>query len=318
MKLLIYIPALNEEKSIKNVIDNLPKQIDGISSIEVLVIDDGSEDDTAKIAKDTGVHLISHGNNRGLGTAFQTGVQFSLDNGIDILVGIDADGQFNANDIPKLIEPILKKQIYMVTGNRFSNGKPSNMSTIKYSGNQWVAKIINKLTGSKLSDVSCGYRAYSREALCNLSLFGTFSYTHEVILKLVFNEFPVTEVPISVKYFTERKSRIASSIPNYAIRTSMIIFRTLLDYRPIRVFGTLGGINLLIALVFIGALFTHYLFNGAFTPYKSFGFIGLGFAIFGILLFIFGLLADMINRVRVNQDKILYKLNKQTRKKKIK
>lgn len=310
MKLLIYIPALNEEKSIKNVIQSLPKDLEGITEINVLVIDDGSTDNTRVFALETGATVISHGNNRGLGKAFQTGIQYAISNDVDVLVGIDADGQFNSEEIPNLIEPIISNHMYMVTGNRFSNGKPKNMPSIKFAGNKWVSNIINKLTGSNLSDVSCGYRAYSREALYNLSLFGSFSYTHEVILKLALNGFPLDEVPISVKYFDDRKSRIASSIPKYAYNASMIIFRTLLDYRPLRIFGSIGGGSILVSLVFIGFLFVHYFLNGAFTPYKSFGFIGLGFAIFGILIIFIGLMADMLNRIRVNQDKILYEIKK--------
>jgi hypothetical protein len=120
----------------------------------------------------------------------------------------------------------------------------------------------------------------------------------------------VVEQPIGVKYFSDRTSRVAGSIPRYAIQTSKIILRVLLDYRPIRVFGSIGGICIGIGSGFEAFLLTHYAFSGNFSPYKSTGFIGLGFIIFGLLVLIIALVSDMLNRLRVNQDEMLYELKK--------
>lgn len=308
--LLIYMPALNEEAEIQRVISKLPHSVSGIEAVQVLVVDDGSIDRTAELAHNSGALVISHGKKRGVGAAFHTAVQYALENGADILVGIDADGQFDPEEIPGLIQPILKNKADMVIGNRFSSGIPVDMFRLKYWGNQKIAQMISTITGQTFQDVSCGFRAYNREALLRLNIFGEFTYTHETILSLTYQGLRVLEHPVAVKYFLDRKSRVADSVPRYAIQTSKIILRVLLDYRPIRVFGLFGSFCMAIGLGFELFLMTHYVFTGAFTPYKATGFIGLGFVIFGLLILIIALIADMLNRLRINQDKMLYELKR--------
>jgi glycosyltransferase involved in cell wall biosynthesis len=304
------MPAFNEATNIQRVIAGLPNSLDGIDSIQVIVVDDGSVDGTAELARVSGAQVVLHGKNRGVGAAFRSAVQFSLENEADILVGIDADGQFDPAEIPALIQPIFENRADMVMGNRFLSGKPTNMSRLKYWGNQVVARMISSITGQSFQDVSCGFRAYTREALLRLNIFGEFTYTHETILSLIYQGLRVLEHPIKVKYFPERKSRVAGSIIHYSTQTSKIILRVLLDYRPIRVFGLFGGLCMVIGIGFEVFLMAHYFLSGAFTPYKSTGFIGLGFVIFGLLILIIALVADMLNRVRINQDKLLYELKR--------
>jgi glycosyltransferase involved in cell wall biosynthesis len=311
MNLLIYMPALNEEEGIGSVIDDLPKNIQGIDKIDVLVVDDGSTDNTAKIAKEHGAHVVSHGTNKGVGKAFQSAVDYALVEKSDILVSIDADRQFNANQIPEIIKPILNNEADMVTGNRFENGMPDNMPATKFWGNKQMSRLISLISGQKFRDVSCGFRAYGRDSLMRLNLFGAFTYTQETIMDMVFKGLRVVEFPVDVKYFKTRKSRVAGSIVNYTFRTLKIILRTLRDYKPMIFFGGMGGVSMFIGLGFEIFMFTHYFLTDKFTPYKAFGFIGLGFLIFGLLLVIVGLLADMFNRVRVNQERIIYELKKE-------
>ncbi len=310
MNLIIYMPALNEEEKIQEVINNLPTQLDGIAEIKYLVIDDGSTDHTVMMAKSVGAIVISHCNNRGVGAAFQSAVQFALENEADILVGIDADGQFDPDEIPKLITPILNNDADMVIGNRFSNGRPKYMSIVKFWGNKKITNLINNLSNQKFRDVSCGFRAYNREALMRLNNFANFTYTHETILSLVFQGLRVYEQPVHVSYSPTRKSRVALSISHYAFQTSKIILRVILDYHPIRIFGTIGGIFIAIGFLFEFFLFGYYLIAGQFSPYKSAGFIGLGFVTFGMLILIIALIADMLNRIRLNQNKILFEIRK--------
>ena len=304
------MPALNEAENIQQVIRSLPKKLENIDEIEILVVDDGSTDNTAGLAQESNANVVSHHKNLGLGIAFRSAVNYALSNNVAILVSIDADGQFDPQYIPELIAPIQKRYAQMVTGNRFSNGKPKNMPWMKYWGNKQVSKLISLISNHKFEDVSCGFRAYSREALYQLNLFGTYSYTHEVILNLAFKGLPIVEQDIDVKYFLDRKSRIAASLLTYAFNTGKIILRTLLDYKPLYFFGNLGLLNLIIAALFTGYMLVHYFLTGAFTPYKSFGFIGLGFGIFGLFILFIGLVADMLNRIRLNQDRILYELHK--------
>jgi glycosyltransferase involved in cell wall biosynthesis len=281
-----------------------------VDSIQYLVIDDGSNDATAEIALASGAQVIRHGKNRGVGAAFHSAVQFALENHADILIGMDADGQFSPADIPAMIKPIIQNQADMVMGNRFASGMPEHMPRAKYWGNQKVAQLIHYVSKQKFQDVSCGFRAYSREALFRMNIFAEFTYTHETILSLVFQGMQVEEHPIWIKYFPERKSRVAASISNYAVQTSRIILRVMLDYRPLRVFGTIGAICLIIGSGFITFLMGYFALTGSFTPYKNTGFIGLGFIVFGMLVLLIALIADMLNRVRLNQDKLLYEFKK--------
>jgi glycosyltransferase involved in cell wall biosynthesis len=310
MKLIIFLPALNEEGNIQQVIENLPKKLDQIDIVQYLVIDDGSTDRTAEFAVMSGAKVVSHSANRGVGRALQSAMQFALENEADILVGIDADGQFDPAEIPALIQPIVTNKADMVVGNRFVRGIPEYMSSIKYWGNKQIARLVSYISGQKFQDVSCGFRAYSREALLRLNLFADFTYTHETILSLVFQGLRVIEHPIKVKYDPERKSRVAGSLFRYAVQTSTIILRVLLDYRPMRVFGVIGTALISIGGICVLILLGHYVIAQSFTPYKSLGFIGLGFVIFGMLVLLIALIADMLNRLRINQDKLLYEIKK--------
>lgn len=304
------MPAKNEEANIAEVINKLPHQIEHVKTIEYLVVDDGCTDHTVEVSRQLGLSVISHNRNRGVGASFQTAVQYALENQADILVGIDADGQFDANEIPKLIDPIVSQKADMVIGNRFANGKPEIMSPVKYFGNNLIATLIGMISGQKFQDVSCGFRAYNRETLLRLNLFGNFTYTHETILSQLFKEMRIVEIPIFVRYDENRKSRVASNLFLYAFQSSKIILRVLVDYRPMPFFGALGGIFFGIGTLFEFFLLIYYILNSRFTPYKAFGFIGLGFIIFGLLVFLVAFIADMINRVKLNQEKILYELKK--------
>ena len=311
MKLAIYMPALNEEEGIGEVIKSLPKKIEGIEEIKVLVVDDGSKDDTAKIAKESGADVVSHNVNKGVGSAFQSAVTYALEKEIDILVSIDADRQFNSEQIPHIIKPILKNEADMVTGNRFGSGIPENMPKSKYWGNKQMSRLISLISGQKFRDVSCGFRAYNREALMRLNLFGSFTYTQETILDMVYKGLRVVEFPVDVKYFKGRKSRVAGNILKYAINTSSIILKTLRDYKPMVFFGGFGGIAITAGVICEIFLFIHFFSKGTYYPFKTLGFVGLGFLIFGLLFLMLGLLAGMFNRVRMNQEKILYELKKE-------
>jgi len=311
MKLIIIIPALNEEDSIAKVVNSIPKRIEGIDKIKILVIDDGSKDKTAQMAHEAGAFVISHSVNRGVGGAFKTGLEASLLMGADIMVNIDADGQFSPLDIPRLITPIQNKQADFVYGNRFSGDdgvmkRPENMSIIKYWGNQRMSKLISFLTKSNFFDVSCGFRAYSKEALLRLNLTGKFTYTQESFLDLAFKGLEIKSIPITVKYFKNRQSRVANNLIHYFLQTVKIIIRVYRDYQPLQFFGILGAIPFLIGFASSVFMIIHYINTLSFSPYKFVGFVAIYLISLGIILWIIGLLADMFVRVRLNQEQILY------------
>jgi len=311
MNLVILIPALNEADSIAQVVEAMPSSIDRVSKIDVLVIDDGSRDATADLARAAGATVISHPFNQGVGKAFNTGLAASLDMGADIMVNIDADGQFSPADIPLLIAPIVEGKADFVSGDRFrsANGelvRPDYMSKIKFWGNQRMADLVGFVTGKRYDDVSCGFRAYSKEALMRLNLTGKFTYTQESFLDLANKGMGIKTIPVNVTYFPDRKSRVAGSILNYMFQTAKIIFRAYRDYNPLKFFGLLGLIPFVISLIAGIFVLIHYFTTGAFSPYIFVAFASVYLFTFGILLWIVGILADMFIRIRLNQEQLLY------------
>ncbi len=302
------MPALNEGSTIKKVIESLPKSLDGINSIDVLVVDDGSSDHTVNEAASAGASVISHRVNKGVGAAFATAVSYAIKEKYDALVSIDADGQFNSSEIANVIAPVRLKKSDFVLGTRFENGRPKHMSLVKFYGNKLVNFIISRLSGNHINDASCGFRAYSREALLQLNLHGSFTYTHETILDLLNKNLLLEQIPIEVSYFPDRKSRVASSILKYGIRTSRIIFKSFKDYAPFYFFLYLGLFFLIIGIVMGSFVLYHWMLNGMISPYKSFGIIALGLVGIFFIFLLLALVADMLSRIRINQERILYLL----------
>lgn len=308
MKLVVIIPCLNEEKTIKRVIQNIPKSIPGVGGREIVVIDDGSTDKTAEIALSTGAEVFSHPKNLGVGAAFKKGIELALEKKADIAVNIDADGQFDSKLITQLVAPIVNDEADFVTCSRFKDKNIiPDMPKTKIWGNKKMAQLVSYLTGQKFFDVSCGFRAYSKEALFNLNLFGKFTYTQESFLDLAFKGVRVKEIPLPVRGEREYgKSRVANNLFSYGVKSLKIIIETVRDYRPLEFFGFVGMIFILFAIVLAAFLGAHWLNTGSFTPYKSFGFVSGFFAAIGLIIIVLALVADMLDRIRLNQEKLLY------------
>ena len=300
------MPALNEEATICEVLNSIPKQFDGFQKLELLVVDDGSSDNTINNARSCGATVISHNKNKGVGIAFQTALNYSLKAKADILVSIDADGQFDVTQIRDMVKPIIERKADFCIGNRFYNGSPKKISGIKFWGNKQVSKIVSFISNHKIHDASCGFRAYSRDCLFRLNLQGSFTYTHETILELLQKGYTVAQVPVRVFYHENRVSRIADNIPQYAFKTSKIIFKSLKDYKPFRFFLSIALLVLFIAFIIGGFVLSHWFRTGMVTPYKSFGFIALSLCGMAVVIITLAFIADMLNRIRENQEKILY------------
>ena len=312
-KLLVAIPCLNEAAGLADVIRRVPRQIDGIDSVTVLVIDDGSSDGSADVASCCGAEVLRHEYNRGVGAAFHSAHDYALEGRFAYMVNIDGDGQFDPADIPVLLKPILEGRAQMVTGSRFKNKDlVPDMPQIKLLGNRVMSFLVRRLSRSGFNDVSCGFRAYSREALLHLNLHGKFTYTQETFLNLAAQGVHIEEVPIRVRYFKDRQSRVARSIPRYAINTSLIILRTYRDYFPLRFFLGAAAIFLIPGIVFGAIFWLHYLESGRFTGYLYAGLLSGFCLLVSLLLALAGLVADMLDRIRIDQERILY-LMKQSR-----
>ncbi len=301
----VVIPALNEEAKIGDTIDSIPGFVDGI-----IVVDDGSTDSTPSIAKERGAAVFSHSRNRGVGAAFNTGRKAVLATGADIMVNIDGDGQFDPADIVKLIDPVIDGKADFVTASRFKDpGRYPEMSRIKFAGNRLMSGMISRLTDRRFHDVSCGFRAYSRNALLHLNLFSDFTYTQETFLDFVFKDITILEVPVDVRGRREfGRSRVASNLFKYAYQTLKIIIRTLRDYRPFRMFASISLILLIAGLAPAIFLLVHYIRTGTFSPHKWAGFTAGFLLILSAISFVLGFILDMFARMRLNQEEILFHL----------
>ncbi|MEO6077976.1 MAG: glycosyltransferase family 2 protein [Candidatus Andersenbacteria bacterium] len=306
--LVVVIPALNEGKTIGSVIDRIPRNISGITEVQVVVVNDGSTDTTQSIAQEKGAVVISHKSPMGVGYAFQAGLKKALEIGADFILNIDADGQFNPEDIPTLLTPILSGEAQFVTATRFA--KPEFMPTmpaIKIWGNKWMVRIINVITSKNFTDVSCGFRAYTREAALRLTLFGRFTYTQESFIDLAFKGISMTEVPLKVRGEREHgKSRVASNLWRYGIKSATIIFRAARDYKPFYFIGVPGIILLLLGLISGIFILWHFLATGQTSPYRSLVTASGVCMIIGFLLVFISFLADMTHRNRVLIEEALY------------
>lgn len=313
-KLVVIIPALNEEKTIGSVIAAIPSQIEGISHMSVLVVDDGSKDKTATIAEAQGAIVASHPQTMGVGAAFHTGLRRALELGADYIVNIDADGQFNPLDIPKLLQPIQEGKADFVTASRFMKKEyMPEMPAIKVWGNKWMVRIINTITSKKFTDVSCGFRAYSREAALRLTLFGRFTYTQESFIDLSFKGVAMAEVPLKVRGEREfGKSRVASNLWRYGIKSATIIFHAARDYKPFYFIGLPGIIVLVIGACIGLFLVWHFIETGQTSPYRSLVTASGILIIVGFLLLFISLIADMIHRIRMGVEELLYLSRKRT------
>lgn len=307
---LVAIPCLNEEAVVGDVIRSIPRSLPGLGGVVVLLVDDGSTDRSASVARDAGAVVLSHGRRRGVGAAFQTAITYALQKGFGYFVQIDADGQFDAGEIQSLLAPILSGRCDFVTGSRFLPGSTriEHQSAAKRLGNFGIAWWVSRLTGRRFYDVSCGFRAYSREAMLRVNPQALFTYTQETILDLAFQGVRMEEVAVHVRYFPGRRSRVADSLWRYAWRTSKIILRAYRDYRPLRSFGWIAAVFFVPGI----SLFAFFLWwrweSGNFSPHLWAGFSGAGLCLLALAFLGLGIVADMFTRVRINQQAILYYL----------
>lgn len=310
MRLLVGIPAYDEEKSIAAVVGAVPRSIPGVQSIAVLVVDDGSRDATARLAEAAGALVIRHGQNQGLGNAFRSMVRYAVAEKFDALVTLDGDGQFDASQIPELLRPLQERRTLVATASRFldPNLEPV-MPWIKKWGNRRVAGLVSALTGRQYADVSCGFRAYSRDALLLLTVHHPFTYTHETFLDLASKRVPFAEIPLTVRGVREHgKSKMASSVLRYGLRTGSILIRTYRDHRPL---AACAWVALPLIVSAIGLLlfsFARWQATGSWLKWAAFS--GGALALVAVGLLFVGFLADILTRLRMNQEEILFWLRR--------
>ncbi len=302
MKLVVTIPAFNEEKTIGKVIRNIPR--DCCDEVEVLVIDDGSTDKTVERARENGADkIVTFKRNLGLATAFRKGIETALEMKADIIVNIDADGQYDPNEIPVIIQPILEGKADIVLGSRFL-GNIEYMPIQKKLGNKLATKITSFLVGIPISDAQTGFRAFTKNAAMKIHVLSKYTYVQETIIQAVYKNLKILEVPCSFRK-REGKSRLISNIFTYAIKAGLVIFKTYLDYKPLKVFLFLGGALFLVGLLFGARVLIDFLQTGGvhFLPSAILTAI---FLIIGFQIVVLGLIAAMIGTNRRIMEDILY------------
>ncbi|MBW1690543.1 MAG: glycosyltransferase family 2 protein [Deltaproteobacteria bacterium] len=259
-KLIIQIPCYNEEKSLPQTLGDISRQIEGVDEVEILIIDDGSTDRTIEVAKAQGVdYIISHTKNMGLAKAFMTGINACIEHGADIIVNTDADNQYCADDIPKLIEPILSGKAEIVVGSRPIN-EIRHFSALKKLLQRVGSWAVRLASGTDIPDAPSGFRAMSRKAAMQLNVFNNYTYTLETIIQAGQKGMAITSVPVRVNEDL-RQSRLVKSILSYLKRSIITIVRIFVVYKPFRFFASLGAVLFLLGVV-IGIRFLYFYFAG--------------------------------------------------------
>lgn len=312
MRLIVNLPAFNEAEKIAETIRRIPRTVPGFTEVLVQVIDDGSTDATLEEAKKGGADFIySNGINRGVGKTFRHAVERALENGADVMVNIDADGQFDPEDIKKIVEPVVSHEVDMVSADRFDHLAAENIPFIKNVLNRLAAKLIGSFMNVNIKDLTCGFRAYSRECLLRLNLPGDFTYTQEVIIDTLGKNMKIKWVPVAVTYYAGRKSRVVKTIWSYVNNSFRIIIRAIRDVRPMKFFGIPGLFLMLLgALVFLVFL---YLYFQALqiTPYRNYLWTAGILFMIGLQFFVFALIADMIRSSRRLTEDLMYQIKKE-------
>ena len=307
-KLIIQIPCLHEAAVLAATVAALPRELPGIDTIELLVIDDGSEDATVDVARRAGVdHIVRFPQHQGLAKAFSAGVDAALKLGADIIVNTDADNQYEARDIPALVKPILDGRADMVIGDRGPESV-AHFSPLKRSLQFYGSWVVRGLSGTDVPDAASGFRALSRRAALRLNVISDFTYTLETLVQAGKKQLAVTHVPVRSR--ETRPSRLFSSIPAYLRRSFVTLVRIYSLYEPIRVFWTLGAIMVL-AGVTIGVRFLYYyVFDASGAGKIQSLILAAALSIIGVQTILMGLIADLIALSRSLTEDTLLRVRK--------
>jgi glycosyltransferase involved in cell wall biosynthesis len=310
MKLVVMIPAYNEENSIGAVIREIPRKIPGVDSVQVLVINDGSTDGTVEEAKRSGADKIfSHKRNMGLGMTFKHGLEEALRMGADLIVNTDADGQYNGLEIAALIEPIMENRADIVIGDRQID-QLDHMPPQKKIGNKIATWVTRRVTGLPIRDAQTGFRAFSKEASLRMSLIDAgYTYTQETLIEAAHKGLKVEQIPIEFRK-REGHSRLISGIFKYARLAGKTILRSYRDFRPFRFFAAIGLGLILLGLITGGYVLRNFLATGLVTPHLPTAVLTVAFLVIGVQVLIFGLMADMLKTQRMIQEEILYRMKR--------
>jgi glycosyltransferase involved in cell wall biosynthesis len=303
----VTIPAFNEERTVREVIRSIPRTI-GENRTRIVVVDDGSTDRTSEFAAEAGADFVlRHKSRLGLARAFADGLGAGLRMRADIIVNIDADGQYDAAQIPDLVQPILRGEADVVLGSRFE-GWIERMSAGKRIGNNLATRMTSFLAGVHFSDAQSGFRAFSREAALRLNILGDYTYVQETLIQAAYKGLRIVEVPVNFRRRTSGESRLVSNLPNYATRAGLTMLRTYRDFKPLRTFLAIGAVLFVAGLLVGFRVIAHFLETGQVTPYIPSAILTGVLIILGFQAIFLGLIGDMLRGDRLLLEEVLYML----------
>jgi glycosyltransferase involved in cell wall biosynthesis len=308
MKLIIQIPCYNEAETLAFTVQQLPREIEGIDQVEVLIIDDHSSDATLAAAHSAGVdHIVCLPHRTGLAGAFAAGLDACLRLGADLIVNTDADNQYHAGDIPRLLAPILRGEAELVIGDR-GVATLQEFSPLKRWLQVFGSRVVSRAAGVTVPDSTSGFRAITREAALRTMVLSRYSYTLETIIQAGDRHLKVLSIPVKTNPAT-RPSRLMRGIGDYLSNSSVTILRAYTLYRPLRVFTYLGGLLLAVGLVLLGR-FLYFYFIGEGSGHVQSVIVGAVFLIVGFQTWLIGLVADLISFNRKIMEEVLYRMRK--------
>ena len=311
MKLIVQIPCFDEETTLPETLRDIPRHISGVDQIEILVIDDGSTDQTSQVARECGVeHVVRFKGNQGIARGFMVGLQTALHLGADIIVNTDADNQYSGGDIPKLIQPILEGRADVVIGDREVESIRHFSTTKKFLQRvgSWVVRVAS---GTRIPDAPSGFRAFSREAALRTNIVSGYTYTLETIIQAGHNRLAIAPVPVRTNPKT-RESRLISNIWKYIWISASTIIRTYAMYQPLRFFSTIGVIIFTIGLM-ISARYLYYMSIGEGAGHIQSLILAAVLMMLGFQTIVIGLISDLIAANRRLSEEIVYRLRKENK-----
>lgn len=307
-KLIIQIPCYNEAETLEITLNDLPKHINGIDTIEYLIINDGSSDDTVQVAKDWGVHyVVNFKQNKGLAYGFMAGIDACLRNGADIIVNTDADNQYSGKDIEKIVLPILEKKSDIVIGGRPID-ETAHFSPLKKKLQHLGSRIVQIASNTDIPDAPSGFRAYSRDAAMRLNVFNEYTYTLETIIQAGREKIPITSVPIHTNADL-RPSRLFHSMFGYVKRSVVTIIRAFMMYKPLRFFTVVGLLPMSIGII-LGIRYLIFIATGNSGGHIQSLILACILILMGFMTIIIALQADIIASNRKILQDIQYRIRK--------
>jgi glycosyltransferase involved in cell wall biosynthesis len=308
MKLIVTIPAYNEEDTIASVIREIPRQIEGIDAVEVLVVDDGSRDGTVAAAQDAGAdYVISNPLNRGLAATFKRALQEAVARGADVIVNTDADNHYDQGRIPDLVAPLLAREADITIGSRLIDKLPMRAAN-KY-GNKVANFIMQRLLRIPRVDVSTGFRGYTREAALKLNVLSDHTYTHETLINALDQRLRIVNVPLAARH-VERPSRLIKGIASHIVRAGGVIVRSFLLYRPMQVYGMCGTLFFVVGSLLF-ARYGYYFVQGQGGGHVQSLIFASALWFVGGQMIITGLLAMAIGWNRRMLEEVLFRMKTQ-------